>query len=126
MNTSIVKFLMQLKNASLVGLSTIRVPYNNLVLNLLELLYTSGFIQSYSVKNRKTITVFLRYSEGKPVFRDMQLLSTPSKFTYVSAKDLYRMRERKKVFVLSTSLGFKTSTVCKKLKVGGKLVFVVG
>ena len=126
MNTSIVKFLMQLKNASLVGLSTIRVPYNNLVLNLLELLYTSGFIQSYSVKNRKTITVFLRYSEGKPVFRDTQLLSTPSKFTYVSAKDLYRMRERKKVFVLSTSLGFKTSTVCKKLKVGGKLVFVVG
>ena len=97
-----------------------------MVLNLLELLYTSGFIQSYSVKNRKTITVFLRYSEGKPVFRDMQLLSTPSKFTYVSVKDLYRMRERKKVFVLSTSLGFKTSTVCKKLKVGGKLVFVVG
>ena len=126
MNTSIVKFLMQLKNASLAGLSFIRVPYNKLILNLLELLYTSGFIQSYNVKNRKIITVFLRYSQGKPVFRDMQLLSTPSKFTYISVKDLYRIHERKKVFVLSTSLGFKTSVTCKKLKIGGKLVFIAG
>ena len=128
MNNSIVNLLIQLKNASLVFKETIVVSYSALVLKMVKVLYKQGLIQHYRVfnisTNKKGIKISIRYRFGKPVFGNLKILSKPSNLKYLRLKDLYKIREKKRIFFLSTSLGFLTSVECKKLRSGGKSLFV--
>ena len=42
---------------------------------------------------------------------------------YLQLKDLYKIKEKKNILILSTSKGLLTSLKCKELKIGGKILF---
>jgi small subunit ribosomal protein S8 len=132
MNTNLIKLLLQLKNASLVKKEVVEFNCNSLCLELLKLLYTEGFIQSFRVlsKNRSDnekqfqTTIMLRYSYNKPALKTLKIISTPSYSKYLTLKDISKIQDRKNILFLSTNRGLLTGLQCKKNKIGGTLLFI--
>ncbi len=132
MNTNLIKLLLQLKNASLVKKEVIEFNCNSLCLELLKLLYTEGFIQSFRIlsKNRSDnekqfqTTIMLRYSYNKPALKTLKIISTPSYSKYLTLKDISKIQDRKNILFLSTNRGLLTGLQCKKNKIGGTLLFI--
>jgi ribosomal protein S8 len=130
MNINLINLLISLKNASLSKKEVVITPYNSLYIKLLKVLYTEGFIQSFSVNKNNTvnkqklIVIKLRYSYNKPIFTKLKFFSTPSKLNYFKVKDIYKLNEKRFVLFFSTTKGFLTGLECKKHGIGGKLLFI--
>lgn len=132
MNINLIKFLSKLKNASLSKQERISIPYNKLYLEVIKLLYREGFIQSFFIKpafsrltNEFTLFVTLRYVNSKSVFKNLRIISTPSRVNYLNIKDLSKVSNKKNVLFLSTSKGLLTGLESKKCNIGGKLLFTI-
>ena len=128
MNNNIIRFLIELKNASLSRKETITVEYSRLSNNLVKTLYREGFIQSFQIlgekENTRKIVVTLRYYFNKPVFNNLKLFSKPSHLRYMKFSDICNISDKKYVCFFSTNRGILTILECKKNKTGGKLLFV--
>jgi len=132
MNINLIKFLSKLKNASLSKQEVISIDYNKLCLDVVKLLYKEGFIQSFSIKKisfgsntQFKIFITLRYFNNKPIFKNLKIVSTPSRLNYLNIKDLSKISNKKIILILSTNRGLLTSLECKKHKIGGKLLFTL-
>jgi len=132
MNINLIKFLSKLKNASISKQEVVSVDYNKLCLGVVKLLYKEGFIQSFSIKKisfssnvELKIFITLRYFNNKPIFKNLKIVSTPSRLNYLNIKDLSKISNKKIILILSTNKGLLTSLECKKHKIGGKLLFAL-
>ena len=130
MKTTIIKFLIKLKNASMSQKETITIPTNCLITQFLKFLYKEGFIQSFSFnfvkkqnqKKSKT-TVYLRYCYNKPILLNIKIVSSPAYTQYLKIKSIAKLPTKKRLFVLSTTKGLLSSLECKKHNIGGILLF---
>jgi ribosomal protein S8 len=133
MNINLIKLLLKLKNSSLSRKEIIFTQYSKSSLNLLELLYREGFIQSFriikktsgSIENPFEISITLRYFQNKSIFKNLQIVSSPSRKFFLTFKDLSNLSSQKKVLFLSTSGGFLTGLDCKVKQIGGVLLFTI-
>ena len=132
MNINLINLLSKLKNASFSKHEQLSVDYNKLCLGVVGLLYKEGFIQSFSVKcvfeglnSKLKIFITLRYFNNKSVFKNLKIVSTPSRVNFLNTKDLSKISNKKLVLFLSTSNGLLTSLECKKKNIGGKLLFTL-
>jgi small subunit ribosomal protein S8 len=131
MNIKTINFLTQLKNASMINKESIKLESNRFILSVLKVLYKEGFILSYRVQEKKEfanktseVIVNIRYVQNKPVFNNLKIISSPSFQKLVSLKNISRLVAKKKFFLFSTNLGLLTLNECKKMHVGGFLLFV--
>lgn len=127
MNTNLIKFLIKLKNASLLKKEVVTLEFNPFCLELLHVLYAEGLVQSFLIEhenNKLYFKIVLRYFFNKPVLKNLKFFSKPSHIKYFRYSDLCKIVDRKFIFVLSTSKGILTSLECKKKKIGGKLLFM--
>jgi small subunit ribosomal protein S8 len=122
-----LKLLNSLKNAALAKKEFMTFPYNTLCLKVLDLMYEEGLIQSYTVNlvnfENKQFKIYIRYNFGRSLLKNLKLISKPSNMRYLQLKDLYKIKEKKNILILSTSKGLLTSLKCKELKIGGKILF---
>ena len=129
MSINFVKFLIQLKNASIARKEVVSLEYSRIRENMVEILYTEGFVQSFelvinSSNGVKTILINLRYYFGRSLLESLQLLSKPSHVRYMKLLDISNIPDRKFVIFFSTDKGTLTTLECKKQRVGGKLLFI--
>jgi ribosomal protein S8 len=129
MNINFIKYLFALKNASLSKKETVVVDYSFAREKMTKVLYFEGLIQSFSLTVNSSnehvfIVIKFRYSFDKSHLKYLTLLSKPSRTKYMKIKDLCNISDKKLMVFLSTSLGFFTLFQCKRLKIGGKLLFV--
>lgn len=122
MNKKLINFLISLKNNSLLKKEFVLCNYSFTIKKICALLYKEGLIQSYTI-NQNKIKVFLRYSYDKPILKDLSLISKPSNHRSLSFVALSRLSTKRKVFFLSTDLGFFTSLECRKYNKGGVVLF---
>ena len=123
MNISTIKFLIQLKNASILRKEKVALPFSNFSFELVKSLYKEGLIQSFNIDESKTIIVNLRFFYNKALLNEIKILSTPSLTRYFTLKDVCRLSTRKSIVFVSTNKGILTHLACKKEKVGGTLLF---
>lgn len=102
----------------------VSIKPNNLLIELLALLYKEGFVQSFRI-NEKTrdIDIFLRYPYNKDIFKNLKIISTSSRFNYLKYSDICRLADKRFILIFSTNKGFFTGLDCKKFHLGGKLCF---
>ena len=129
MSVNFVRFLLQLKNASIARKEVVSLEYSRIRENMVEILYTEGFIQSFelvtdSLSEAKMIIVRLRYYFGRSLLEGLQLLSKPSHVRYMKLLDISNLPDRRFVIFFSTDKGTLTTLECKKQRVGGKLLFI--
>jgi small subunit ribosomal protein S8 len=132
MKNTLIKFLIKLKNASLSRRESVSIDFNLLCLEIAELLYKEGFIQSFSIEEKKVnngtkliLNINLRYFYNKPLLKELKIISTPVQLAYLSVRNLAKLPSTKHVLFLSTSKGFLTGFNCKEKNLGGLLLFRV-
>lgn len=132
MKNTLVKFLIKLKNASLSRRESVSVDFNLLCLEITELLYKEGFVQSFSIEEKvinnvlkSSIKINLRYFYNKPLLNELKIISTPVQLAYLGVRNLAKLPSTKHRLFLSTSKGFLTGLQCKEKNLGGLLLFRV-
>ena len=94
---------------------TVKVKLTNANLKVLTVLYRQGAITSFSIANDNDIFVTLKYFYGKPLIKDIKVVSTPGRRIYWTLRELsleYNRNSLSGFYVLSTPQGLKTSTEC--------------
>ena len=124
MNSTIIKFLVSLKNASWTSANKLVLNYDNFSLTILQVLYSSGLIQSYTILCKNKVTIFLRKSFNKTLTQNLKLVSTPTQKISLDYKKIALIRKStNSILFFSTDRGLLTVSECKKQKVGGVLLF---
>jgi len=124
MNSTIIKFLVSLKNASWTSANKLVLNYDNFSLTILQVLYSSGLIQSYTILCKNKVTIFLRKSFNKTLTQNLKLVSTPTQKVSLDYKKIALIRKNtNSILFFSTDRGLLTVSECKKQKVGGVLLF---
>jgi small subunit ribosomal protein S8 len=116
--------LIRIKNGYLIGKQQVAVKYSKLILKLLKLLQTEGYLQAVSQKKREII-VSLKYSARKPALTDIKRVSKPSLRVYKGVSDLPFVLNGLGIAIISTPKGVMTDRQARKLKVGGEVLALV-
>jgi ribosomal protein S8 len=125
MNYTTIKFLINIKNASLGTNETLIVSYDSFSLSILKILYNSGLIQGYSALDSNKVIIYLRKVFNKTLTRELKLISTPKTKVSLDYKAITRLKKNtNSLMFFSTDQGLFTINECKKNKIGGVLLFI--
>lgn len=124
MKNKLIDFLITLKNASRANKRVLYRNFDKVEASILQILYKEGLIQSYNsfYSDRVKLSKIILGSSYKLNF--LKIISKPTKKISLNLKDLYKIKEGKRVIVLTTSLGFLTGMEAKRKKVGGIVLFM--
>lgn len=116
-----------IKNGQLANQSYIRQRRKKIIEKLLKILWDEGFILGYSVSSldKNFLKIFLKYKNGQPVIKTINVISKPSRRIYCSAKQLWKLDSTTQLIIISTNKGLKSCSECKKLNLGGELLISI-
>jgi len=124
MNSTTIKFLINIKNASLATNEKFISKYDVFSLSVLKSLYNSGLIQGYTILSKNKVIIYLRKVFNKCLTRELKLVSTPTYKLSLDYKSICSIRKNtNSTMFFSTDRGLFTSTECKKHKIGEVLLF---
>jgi small subunit ribosomal protein S8 len=129
--------LMRLNNASIAQHNSVKVFYSTIILKILNILKSEGFIKSYNVEKELKITkfirVFLQYKGWwikKRFFSKIRRISKPSKRIFSSYKKFNKIvkeiQYNQGIAIISTSSGIISHLKAQKLKKGGEILCFIG
>lgn len=126
----IADFLTRIRNAIKAEHRYCDVDWSKLKLNIAEILKSQGFIENFLVKQetkqRGTIRLFLKYSDGRrPVIQGIKRVSKPGLRRYVGHQDIPRFYGGLGLSILSTSQGVMAGLEASKRNIGGELLCLV-
>jgi small subunit ribosomal protein S8 len=104
------------------------MPSSNLKVAVAEVLVAEGYISGFSVaevEGRKTLTLTLKYVEGKPAIRNLRRASRPGLRMYRGKDDLPRVLGGYGVAVVSTPQGVMSDRAARRAGVGGEVLCVI-
>lgn len=129
MTDPIADFLTRIRNGQAARKKSIKSPSSKVKEAIANVLQDEGYILGYDVSaegNKKTITVALKYFEGKPVIEKIERISTPSLRVYKGKEELPKVLGGLGVAIVSTAAGGMVSD--KKARaagLGGEVVCIV-
>jgi len=121
-------FIIRIKNAGMVGKSSVVVPYSKLKHAIAETLSKEGYIgivQKKGKKVRKALEIELLYQDGKHGVQGIQRVSKPSRRVYMKASTIPSVKHGKGDLILSTPKGIMTDKVARKEKLGGEALIKI-
>jgi len=127
-NDPIGDFIIQLKNAGMVGKREVSLPYSKLKHAIAEKLVQSGFVVSAvkrGKKVKKTLDITLKYTEGAHDIRGVQRISKPGRRLYIRSSEIFPVKYGKGKRILSTPSGILTGEEAKEKRVGGEELFII-
>ena len=126
MSDIIADGLTRIRNASMRKLDTTTLLYSKLMTNVLDVLKSKGYIDSYKVEekdNKQSIVVRLKYDEnGNPVINEVTRLSKPGRRVYKGYQELKSYKNGYGTIVVSTNKGVLANDEAYKQKVGGEVI----
>ncbi len=123
-NDIIADSLTRLRNASMRKLESTTLYYAKIVVSILEVFKTRGFIKDYNVKDengKQSILVQLAYDEqGKSAINEVKRISKPGRRVYKGRDELKRFKNGYGLIVVSTNKGVIANEDAYKANVGGE------
>ena len=122
-------FIIQLKNAGMVGKKQVSIPYSKLKHAIADTLVKEGYIVSAEKEGKKvgkTLEVALKYDvKGAHHIRGVKRISKPGRRLYIKATEVYPIKFGKGRIILSTPQGILTGEEARKQNVGGEQLFII-
>src|ERR1041385_2277207 len=121
-NDPIADMLTRMRNGQLVRKPTVKMPASALKSAIAEVLKSEGYIEAYSVEREgeiATLTVKLKYYQGRPVMDMVKRISRPGLRTYKRARDLPKVLGGLGVAIVSTSKGVMSDRSARAQGLGG-------
>jgi small subunit ribosomal protein S8 len=114
-----------IKNGQLTKRNFIFHPRKKICESYLRILWREGFISGYTIDCNNKIKIFLKYNNGQPAIKSLDLISKPGRRIHYSIKQIWKIDSSKSFIIFSTNKGLKSLIECKKLKIGGEPVLAI-
>lgn len=127
MQDPLADMLTRIRNAQMVGKTSVVMPSSNLKKSVAQVLKDEGYVAGFSVSDgaKAELTIDLRYFEGKPVIAQLDRVSRPGLRSYVNKNDLPSVRGGLGIAIVSTSKGVMTDRAARAAGVGGEVLCTV-
>jgi len=128
MTDPIADLLTRIRNAQASGKPTVAVGASKLKLAILKVLKEEGYIGNYLVEKdgaKSTLTVELKYHDGRPVIDRIERISRPGLRIYRGKDELPKVLGGLGVAVVSTPKGIMSDAQARAAGPGGEVLFVV-
>ena len=118
--------LTRIRNGQMRSLNKINIPFSNFRLKILEVLKKEGYIVDFNIDNGKkkikSLSVDLKYYEGRPVIKEIKRVSKPGRRVYSRATSIPKVLNGLGLAILSTSKGVMSDTDAIKNNLGGEII----
>lgn len=130
MSTSdpIADFLTRIRNAQRANKAEVKAPSSQLKVAVAKTLKNEGYIRDFSITEedgKLSITVSLKYFEGKPVIETLKRASRPGLRKFCSKDDLPKIMGGLGVAIISTSKGVMSDREARAAGHGGEVLCYV-
>ncbi len=127
MQDTLADMLTRIRNGQMAEKVAVTMPSSKMKVSLAEVLKQEGFIADFSLDGdvKPTLTVELKYFEGKPVIEKIKRVSRPGLRIYKNADELPKVSNGLGVALISTSKGIMTDRSAREAGIGGEVICTV-
>ncbi|MDH5216347.1 MAG: 30S ribosomal protein S8 [Gammaproteobacteria bacterium] len=128
MSDPVADMLTRIRNAQAANKFDVSMPRSKAKVAIANLLKEEGYIadvKSEEVDGKPSLTVALKYFEGKPVIEMVKRVSRPGLRIYKAADELPTVQGGLGIAVVSTSKGIMTDRAARKAGIGGEVLCYV-
>ena len=127
MQDPISDMLTRIRNEHHRSMPEVAMPSSKLKASVAKVLEDEGYISGFSVSEeiKPTLTVALKYFDGKPVIEEISRTSKPSLRVYMGSNDLPKVRSGLGIAIISTSQGVMTDRAARTAGIGGEVLCTV-
>jgi small subunit ribosomal protein S8 len=127
----IADMLTRIRNALVVGHTTVSIPKSNLKVAIAQILEEEGFIDGFEVSegdgsSKASIRVNLKYvgerRSRRPVITNLKRVSKPGRRVYVGKSEIPWVQSGIGIAILSTPQGVMTGIRARQLGIGGEVL----
>jgi len=126
MHDPIADLLTRVRNAQRAEHREVSLPASRLKRELARVLKEEGYIEDFAVAEhdggKATLTVRLKYYQGRPVIDHIQRVSRPGLRVYRGNADLPRVRGGFGIAIVSTSQGLMSDRAARAAGHGGEVL----
>ena len=116
----------RIRNAQMRALDKVSIPSSKFRAKILEVLKQEGYIADYKLspdsRNKNTLLVDLKYSNGLPVIKEIKRVSKPGRRIYAKADSISRIQNGLGLAIVSTSIGIMSDNDARNKNVGGEII----
>lgn len=128
MSDPIADMLTRIRNSIQRNKFEVAMPSSKLKVAIANIMKEEGYISGFSIQeeNKKaTLTIELKYFEGKSVIESIGRMSRPSLRSYKAADDLPKIMGGLGVAIISTAKGVMTDKSAREQGIGGEVLCYV-
>ena len=121
MTDPIADMLTRIRNAHLALHKEVNVPRSKIKEAIASILKQEGYVEDVTTEDR-TITIQLKYHQGKAAIAGLKRVSKPGRRKYVGLGEIPRVQNGLGICILSTSRGVMDGVSAREASVGGELL----
>ncbi len=127
MTDPIADMLTRVRNAQAASKVDVAMPSSRLKLSIAKVLQDEGYITGYTSDNavKPTLTVTLKYYEGRPVIDELKRVSRPGLRIYKNKNELPKILNGLGIAIVSTSAGVMSDRQARDSGRGGEIICTV-
>ena len=128
MTDPIADLLTRIRNAQSAGKPTVGVGASKLKLAILKVLKDEGYIADFRTESeggKPTLTIGLKYYEGRPVIDRIERVSRPGLRIYRGKDELPKVLGGMGTVIVSTPKGVMTDKQARQIGQGGEVLCIV-
>ena len=122
----IADMITRIRNAQLRTLNKVSIPNSKFRARILDVLKEEGYISDYKFltdkKNKGSLLVDLKYSNGLPVIKEITRVSKPGRRIYTKAGSIPKIKNGLGIVIVSTSMGIMSDNDARSKNIGGEII----
>ncbi|MGB3724677.1 MAG: 30S ribosomal protein S8 [Glaciecola sp.] len=124
MQDPIADMFTRIRNGQQASKVTVSMPSSKLRVAIATLLQAEGYVEGFSVEEgtKPTLTVALKYFEGKKVIDTIERVSRPGLRIYKKKDELPKVLGGLGIAIVSTSKGVMTDRAARNAGMGGEII----
>jgi len=128
MTDPIADMLTRIRNAQATNKVDVTMPSSTVKMAIAGVLKEEGYINDFSTQesdNKTSLTVVLKYYQGKPVIDELKRASRPGLRVYRGKNEIPKVQAGLGVAIVSTSKGVMTDRAARSAGHGGEVLCYV-
>jgi len=127
MQDTLADMFTRIRNAQGAGKASVAMPSSKVKASVAEVLKSEGYIADFAVDGdvKPTLSIELKYYEGKPVIENIKRVSRPGLRQYKSVTQLPKVEAGLGIAIVSTSKGIMTDRAARAAGIGGEVICTV-
>ncbi|UTV99362.1 30S ribosomal protein S8 [Marinomonas rhizomae] len=127
MQDTLADMFTRIRNAQMAAKTSVSMPSSKMKTSIAAVLREEGYVGDFSVDEavKPTLTIELKYYEGKPVIEQIKRASRPSLRQYKGTSALPKVEAGLGVAIISTSKGVMTDRAARAAGIGGEVICTV-